>query len=257
MGGRVSWRVIAAASAGTAHVARGAPCEDRCQAAVQMSTAGEPVLWMFVADGAGSAICGGDGAELSVQAAADTVSERLQHADFAPDRELAEACLAAIRGRIDTAANAAERSPREFACTLVGVVSSPHQTLALQIGDGGIVLDVGNGIELAITPMNGEYANTTHFVTDDDAPQRLTVRTYAQPVRRAAAFSDGLQRLALDMASGTPHEPLFTRLFGVLAAAAPAEPSDLHQALLRFLDGPGVNQRTDDDKSLALAVLMP
>ena len=256
MGGRVSWRVIAAASAGTAHVARGAPCEDRCQAAVQASVAGEPVLWMFVTDGAGSAICGGEGADLSVQAAVDTVSNRLRQADFAPDRELADACLAAIRGRIVAAADAAERSPREFACTLLGVVSSPRQTLALQIGDGGIVLDVGAGIELAIAPMNGEYANTTHFVTDDDAPQRLSVRIYPQPAQRVAAFSDGMQRLALDMASNTPHEPLFTRLFGVLAAA-PAEAADLQQALLRFLDGPGVNQRTDDDKSLALAVLMP
>jgi hypothetical protein len=136
------------------------------------------------------------------------------------------------------------------------VVSSPRQTLALQIGDGGIVLDVGNGIELAITPMTGEYANATHFVTDDDAPQRLTVRVYAQPARRAAAFSDGLQRLALDLASGTPHEPLFTRLFGVLAGATAANLDDLQQALLRFLDGAGVNERTDDDKSLALAVLM-
>lgn len=257
MGGRVSWRAIAAASAGSAHLARGAACDDRAGTAVLCSAAGEPVLWMFVADGAGSAERGGEGADLSVQAAAEVVAMELEQASFTPDRGLADACLAAIRRRIATVAQAEARTPRDFACTFLGVVSSPRQTLALQIGDGGIVLDVGAGIELAITPMNGEYANTTCFVTDDDAPQRLTVRTYAQPARRVAAFSDGLQRLALDMVSNTPHEPLFTRLFGVLAGAAPAEAADLQEALLRFLDGPGVNQRTDDDKSLALAVLMP
>jgi hypothetical protein len=252
----VSWRAIAAASAGTAHLARGAPCEDRCRVAVQKSADGEQVLWMFVADGAGSADRGGAGAELSVQTAADVVASHLMRASFTPDRGLADACLTAVRRAIIAAAEADERTPRDFACTLLGVVSSPRQTLALQIGDGGIVLDVGNGIELAITPMNGEYANATHFVTDEDAPQRLIVRTYPQSARRAAAFSDGLQRLALDLASGTPHEPLFTRLFDVLAGAAAAEMDDLQQALLRFLDGAGVNERTDDDKSLALAVLM-
>ncbi len=252
----MSWRAIAAASAGTAHLARGAPCEDRCRAAVQESAGGEPVLWMFVADGAGSADRGGEGAELSVQAAADVVASHLLRADFTPDRGLADACLAAARCAIIAAARVEERVPRDFACTFLGVVSSPRQTLALQIGDGGIVLDVGSGIELAITPMSGEYANATHFVTDDDAPQRLTVRTYPQTARRAAAFSDGLQRLVLDLASGTPHEPLFTRLFGVVAGAAAVEADDLQPALLRFLDGEGVNQRTDDDKSLALAVLM-
>jgi hypothetical protein len=252
----VSWRAIAAASAGTAHLARGVPCEDRCRAAVQESAGGEPVLWMFVSDGAGSVDCGGAGAELSVQTAADVVASQLSIKGFSPDRGLADACLSAARRAIIAAAQADARAPRDFACTLLGVVSTPRQTLALQIGDGGIVLDVGSGIELAITPMNGEYANTTCFVTDEDAPQRLIVRTYPQSARRAAAFSDGLQRLALDLASGTPHEPLFTRLFGVLAGAAAAEVDDLQQALLRFLDGAGVNDRTDDDKSLALAVLM-
>lgn len=253
----MTWRVVAAASAGTAHLARGAPCEDRCHATVQLNADGDPVLSMFVADGAGSASHGATGAELAVQAAADAVAEQLAQPDFVPDQNLADACLAAIRHRIDTHAGASESTPRDYACTLVGVISSPRQTLALQIGDGGIVLDVGEGMELAIAPMNGEYANTTHFVTDEGAPQILAVRTYPQPVRRAAAFSDGLQRLALDLSNGTPHEPLFTRLFGVLAAAVPADAGDLAPALQRFLDGPGVNERTDDDKSLALAVLMP
>lgn len=32
---------------------------------------------------------------------------------------------------------------------------------------------------------------------------------------------------------------------------------ELQQALLRLLSGPAVHQRTDDDKALALAVLLP
>lgn len=252
----MTWRAVAAASAGTSHLERGAACEDHCVATVQTGANGEPLLCVFVADGAGSAARGGEGAQLAVRTAAHVVEARAARvADFAPDRDLADACLAAIRAAIDDAARSNAVASRDFACTFLGLVSSSRQTLALQLGDGGIVLDVGEGIELAITPMTGEYANTTHFVTDADAPRRMSVRTYTKSVRCAAAFSDGLQRLALDFADGTPHAPLFVRLFSALAATA-ADIDVVQQALQRFLDGSSVNERTDDDKALALAVLM-
>lgn len=39
----------------------------------------------------------------------------------------------------------------------------------MQIGDGGVVVDFGHGLQLPLTPMVGEYANMTHFITDEDA----------------------------------------------------------------------------------------
>jgi len=134
------------------------------------------------------------------------------------------------------------------------VLSSPHATLVLQIGDGGVVLDVGSGLEIAVTPMGGEYANMTHFVTDDDALEVLATRVYAVPARRVAAFSDGIQRLALNLASNTPHEPFFAPFFDGLARVRPEQEAQLEAALRRFLASPAVNERTDDDKTLALAV---
>jgi hypothetical protein len=134
------------------------------------------------------------------------------------------------------------------------VLSTPETTLVMQIGDGGAVIDVGAGLELAVAPMEGEYANSTRFVIDDDAADRLATCRYPHPVLRAAAFSDGIQRLALDLASGRPHAPLFERLFEVTAGAAPGREEELHAALVRFLNSPDVNERTDDDKTLALAV---
>jgi hypothetical protein len=102
--------------------------------------------------------------------------------------------------------------------------------------------------------MAGEYANSTRFVIDDDAAERLVVRRWDAPVQRAAAFSDGIQNLALDLASGQPHAPLFDHLFAVTERAAAGREEDLHGALVRFLNSPDVNERTDDDKTLALAV---
>jgi hypothetical protein len=247
----MGWRVVAAASAGTSHLARGTPCEDRCLASVSAVGGDLSVLCLLVADGAGSAPFAAEGADLALQSAADRLAA---HRGAAPDEALAHAVLDAMRTRIAAAAAARETTPRAFACTFLGLVSSNDTTLVMQIGDGGVVLDTGAGLQLAIEPMAGEYANSTRFVIDEDAAQRLAVRVYAGPLLRAAAFSDGLQRLALDLASGRPHGPLFARLFDVTASASPGSDDELHAALLRFLDSPEVNARTDDDKSLAVAV---
>jgi hypothetical protein len=256
MGLGVTWRIAAAAAAGTSHVASGRPCEDSVRAHTLTTRQGDPVLAIFVADGAGSAELGGEGATLAVNAAARSLEQRLADLDaMAPDALIAP-IVADVRRDIASACEARDRAARDFACTLLGVVSTHAGTLVMQIGDGGVVLDTGDGLELAIPPMAGEYANATRFVTDADAHEAVAARTFAGPARRVAAFSDGLQRLAIDMATLTPHAPLFARLFGVMESARPAQESELHRALASFLDRPEVNERTDDDKTLALAVLV-
>jgi hypothetical protein len=249
----LTWRVAAASAAGTSHLAVGKPCEDSCRVRVLSARRG-PLLSMFVADGAGSAELGGEGAALAVDAAARSLEARL-HGDFADDT-LIRSIVADVRSDLVVASEARARRPRDFACTFLAVLATAEATAVAQIGDGGVVLDVGAGLELAIEPMAGEYANTTRFVTDEDALAAVASRTYAAPPLRVAAFSDGLQRLAIDMATLTPHAPLFERLFATLRAARPAQEAELAPALARFLDRPEVNARTDDDKTLALAVML-
>ncbi len=77
-----------------------------------------------------------------------------------------------------------------------GLVSSANRTLLMQVGDGGIVVDTGVGLQLPIQPMTGEYANQTYFVTDMDALDYLAIKIVDAGVKHAAAFSDGIQRLA-------------------------------------------------------------
>jgi hypothetical protein len=104
--------------------------------------------------------------------------------------------------------------------------------------------------------MSGEYANMTRFVTDDDAVTVLKSRVYQAPVTKVAAFSDGLQRLALNMLANTPYEPFFALFFKVLSSVGDGKEDELTAALVKFLNSEGVNERTDDDKTLALALLV-
>lgn len=209
---------------------------------------------MFVADGAGSAVCAEQGADIAVEAALTYLDLLMHEPEFGLSDLLAVEFIKIIRDRIYTTAADEGRTARDFACTFLGLISSDQGTLAFQVGDGGIVLDTGGGLELAITPMNGQYANMTNFVTDENAIDHLASRSYAGRVERAAVFSDGVQMLAINMADNTPHAPFFTPFFEVLAQVDETKRSHLEPALVRFLNSNPVNERTDDDKSMVIAV---
>jgi hypothetical protein len=215
-----------------------------------------PVLSIFVADGAGSAQHGGDGAELAIKAAAEFMQKKLALPEFGLGDDFAVDCVMSVRAALFSGAEKARVRAREFACTFLGIVSTNQGTLIMQIGDGGIVIDVGSGLEVPIVPMSGEYANMTHFITDEDAVDRLESRAFTKPVIKAAVFSDGVQRLALQMDTNTAHEPFFAPFFKVLSTATSEQEDQLQGALMRFLSSDAVNDRTDDDKTLALAVLV-
>ncbi len=249
----MTWRVVAASAVGTSHTGTGAGCQDSCLAQVEANPGKPPLLTIFVADGAGSATYGGTGAELAIEAATAFVGQHNASTEFALNDHWAVECIQAVRAKIYAAADQQGTKARDYACTFLGVVASPFTTLIMQIGDGGIVVDVGNGLEVPITPMVGEYANMTNFVTDENAIDVLAVVALPTRAEKVAVFSDGIQRLALNMATNTAHAPFFAPFFAVLATATAAQEDHLQAELVRFLQGPAVNERTDDDKTLALA----
>lgn len=251
----MSWRVIASSQPGTSHTATGKPCEDSCWAQVHQTAGGQPLLSVFVSDGAGSAKHGGKGADEAIQVAAKYLEKYVAQVEFGLSDEWAVGCVTAIREHLYHMATVEDLPPREFACTFLGIVVLPTVALAFQVGDGGIVLDAGAGLELAVEPMSGEYANMTHFITDDEAVSILQSKVYHSQVTQVAAFTDGLQRLALNLATNTPHEPFFAPFFKVLSTVGQDREDELTAALVEFLNSERVNERTDDDKTLALALL--
>lgn len=252
----MTWRLVAASVKGSSHAAADMPCQDSNWASPSEGALVSPVLCAFAADGAGSALRGGDGAELAMEAVAHFMRERTRQDGFLPDESVVLECVEKVRNRIARAAEESGLTPRDYACTFLGVVSTATQTVLVQVGDGGIVVDVGEGLALPIIPMSGEYANMTYFVTDEDALSRVQLKSFPAPVQKLAVFTDGLQRLAINMAAQTPHEPFFTRFFAILAQASLQDEEQLQDALEAFLKSQPVEERTDDDRTLVLATLM-
>jgi hypothetical protein len=162
---------------------------------------------------------------------------------------------AVAREAVLTEAQQYGSEPRDLASTLLVVVVGPSGGGALQIGDGVIVVSDGaNGWCWVFWPQRGEYANTTHFLTDEDAAERLQIEPFVGKVTEVALMTDGLESLALHYASKSVHEPFFHGMFQPLLDTDGAEEINrLSASLERFLSSERVGSRTDDDVSLILA----
>jgi hypothetical protein len=253
----MSWRLVAASVTGSSHTAANTSCQDSNWATPSGGNAEAPVLCAFVADGAGSAARGGEGAEMAMEAAARFMNAQALEHGFIPSGDILLECAKSVRLTIEGAATDAGLPLRDYACTFLGAVSAASHTALIQIGDGGIVIDTGDGLSMPIRPMSGEYANMTCFITDEDALDRVECRVFPGIAKNLAMFTDGIQRLATNMATHTPHEGFFTNFFRVLAASSAEDEEILHHSLVAFLSSPEVDERTDDDRTLVLASLLP
>ncbi|MEC9695588.1 PP2C family serine/threonine-protein phosphatase [Escherichia marmotae] len=253
----MSWRLVYASAVGTSHISSGLPCQDACQMQVVWLKDQQPLLVVFLADGAGSVSLGGEGAMLAVNEAMAYMLQKVQGGELGLNDVLATDIVLSIRQRLFAEAEAKELAVRDFACTFLGLISSANGTLIMQIGDGGVVVDFGHGLQLPLMPMVGEYANMTHFVTDEDAVSRLETYTCTERAIKVATFTDGIQRLALNMLDNVPHGPFFAPFFNGLKSATPEQYDLLPDLLKQFLFSEAVNERTNDDKTLALVIWLP
>jgi hypothetical protein len=238
------WKLVFGSARGTSHVRSGQPCQDYCFGSVTGTT-----VVAGCADGAGSA----ELSHLGSRAAIDRFMELATtwQAQTPPERDTIESWVDAARDRVLEAALTQAATPRQLACTLLGALVGDNWAAFVQIGDGVIVFDGDAGYELAFWPDNGEYANATRFLTDEDYRRHLRVEILARKVSDLALLTDGLQMLALDFTMARVHERFFTPLFKALRTG-PSEET-LRMSLLDFMDSKRVNDRTDDDKTLLLA----
>ena len=145
------------------------------------------------------------------------------------------------------------QSARDYACTLTCVIVGAGELVVGQIGDGAVVAVGEEGSLFSASRLQrGEYANETHFITQVDALDQAVIEVLPQAVQGLAVMSDGLIRLALKMPSQEPHTPFFQPLFQFARAAIPE--AEAVRQLEAFLQSERVNARTDDDKTLVLAI---
>jgi hypothetical protein len=245
------WRFAAAQATGSSHEKLSLPCQDRMTCLV---LEGEDSLIAVVADGAGTAGRGHEGAEVAVWTVSSIaqLGVRAGRKDYA--EVLREGATLAHQRLIETAT---ERgcTMRDLACTLLAVIVAPVGGAALQIGDGAIVIGAeALSWRTVFWPQKGEYANTTFFLTDEKSVSRAQTANLPGETLDVAMFTDGLEPLALQFSAQKAHEPFFRTAFAPLhACVTPGESKALSQSLAQMLTSPGARARTDDDTTLVLA----
>lgn len=245
------WKTASAAVAGPNKGALG--CQDAV--ALRRLRAGDrSALVIALADGAGSAVHGGDAARLIVallcQFAATRLRRRLR-AGKSPALNTAdlEIAFARARGAVTRAAEAQQHDLRDWGSTALLAVLLDDATIIAQVGDGAVCLRIDGQWSCPLPPDLDGYVNVTAFLTHAHAPPR----THAGPRADAALlFSDGLQPLALDYKKAEPHEPFCQGVIAELGKSA--DPRKLERDLAAWLASDAIRARTDDDISLAMAL---
>jgi Protein phosphatase 2C len=213
-------------------------------------------LVIIVSDGAGSAALGGEGASLICRAVTNAARKHFSSSNALPTDELLQRWLDDIRDLLNAAAARRNLASRDLAATLIVFISSGTESVVLHVGDGcAVIKDADSSSWIALGwPCHGEYASTTAFVTDEPRPESSIVR-HAGSVSAVSVFSDGLERLALDLKSRQPFVPFFERIIAPVAGSTSiGKDVELSGKLATFLGSDGVNSRSDDDKTLVLAV---
>lgn len=209
-----------------------------------------------VADGAGSAPLASIGSAIAVHAALLTLLDAWQTVgNFTPDCS-GVSLRAAVRSAFEAlSAEAAHRNRpvSDFATTLIASIVARDFAAAVHIGDGAVVVSprIGKLFTLC-APVQGEYANETRLLGCDNHADAVIAIAAAVDPTSVAVLTDGLQRMALALPSGNPHDRFFRPLFEYVAGHTEPE---ARFAIEELLKSPRVASRTNDDLTLVVAHL--
>lgn len=233
---------------GRGHEKTGAPCQDMARV---VRFGDRKTVAAVLADGAGSCARSHAGAALVTTILPDHLFEHFDRYRRDPDRA-GVPILDFLRSQLEALSASEERPLRDYSSTLLFCCMrwkrSKVDHLTGHLGDGMIAMHDGKGVCVLSGPDNGEFANTTVFVTSGAADRRI--RISAGRAGRNPGFllmSDGSAESLYVRRTGAPARACAT-LFRMLERLPQRKAAvAFDRTLTRFL-----RERTTDDCSLAM-----
>lgn len=254
------WKAIARSVIGVSHQQHQQPCQD----ASDYRQLDQGILLGAIADGAGSASQAELGAKLVVQSSLDFLQrwhefalrrgeqQWVEKLDQNKTQRFFEHLLQRLQHDLRQRANSLGCDVSALASTLLVFIAHPQGLIAMQLGDGFLVIRRGDDpYQILFTPDKGEFANETVFLTSNNASQYLQVYHSPDPITFICAATDGLEKVAIQQRDWSAFPPFFQPLEIYLQATP--NPEQEPDYLDNFLNSDRLNQRTQDDKTLLLA----
>ncbi len=252
------WSYICSSVIGSKHSEVGLPCQDASDCKLVRLGDESEILIAVVSDGAGSAQYAQAGSATACATFIHQIRGLLDETgnlSFLTANFVKE-WIVAFQREIKFIAEQNESSAREYACTFVAAIIGNEQSIFAQIGDGGIVIleaETNDTYQTVFWPQQGQYANQTNFLTDNNAVANLMFSAINLTIQEVAVFTDGMQSLVLNEENQTAHSPFFRPIFAALRKAEVGCAMALQNGMSEYLWSPRVTERTDDDKTLIFA----
>lgn len=244
------WAAVSASVIGTSHEATGLPCQDSSHL-MRVKMGKEEVLLAAIADGAGSASHSQIGSSEAVQHLIKLVTQDNPKPEDITQEQV-RGWYAAVLAHLGVVAEREKVPLGELACTLLLGVVWKSDAVFGQIGDGAWVIEKDGALVAATWPETGEYANVTVFLTTQGALEHLQFQRLVGQIGAVAGFTDGIQSLTLDYAQKVPMRRFFNAMFDPLRNCR--DETEMIAPLQQLLASKLITSRTDDDKTLLLAV---
>lgn len=241
------WRFFQCAVAGRGHERRGIPCQDKTY---RFQYNG--VNTVALADGAGSAKLSHLGAS---RISEFTCKEMAEHFDCYYANENGEAVkkylISLFLDELGNLAEIKDCSIDDLASTILFVAEKNEKFIIGHIGDGVIGYTKNNELKIASYPHNGEFTNTTMFVTSDGVEKtfRLLKGSTHNGIDGFVLFSDGTESAFYDKKNKTLSKAL-NRIMNLIRFGN----SNMIEVRITNFFSCDVRGRTLDDCSIAIMV---
>lgn len=240
------YKIACGRAVGRSHTVTATPCQDYVAA-----RSARGIGCLALADGAGSRSHSEIGAQEAVKATLRALSRNfddLYTLALADPAKVTTRILEECRSAIGKKARLLQLEPDAFACTLMFVAHKDGRYLAGHLGDGVIAIEMEQGtVEVLSHPDNGEYTNTTFFITESDAEAHFRIYTGVHSAPAFALMSDGTAESLYLRATRRPAGALL-KLFQWTRELSKAKAEDILASNLVQVFG----ARTTDDCSIGL-----
>ncbi len=184
------WNIVQCAVQGKGHIKTDIPCQDKT-----FSLRSNDVEIIALADGAGSASLSHFGAELVTKKICEFLSQKFELFFYNSDgatvkREIIDYLIS----ELENLSRILNCTLKELNSTLLAVAIHDGKYIIIHVGDGVIGYTRNDELKIATYPNNGEFVNTTVFLTSKEAIQTMSLmKGELNDIDGFALMSDGTE----------------------------------------------------------------